>query len=104
MWDEEISIGDFVLTGGEIPAMAVADSACRLVPMSSKMRAAYRREPLERPTGISPVPRPEILKAESPRNLLSGHHANIAKKGKANLKRTLRRPDMLKPPGSVSRT
>ena len=30
--DEEISIGDFVLTGGEIPAMAVADAVCRMVP------------------------------------------------------------------------
>ena len=30
--DEEISLGDFVLTGGEIPAMAVADAVCRLVP------------------------------------------------------------------------
>ena len=41
--DEEISMGDFVLTGGEIPAMAVAG------------KLLHRREPLERPAGISPV-------------------------------------------------
>ena len=38
--DEEISLGDFVLTGGEIPAMAVADAVCRLVPGSCQTRSA----------------------------------------------------------------
>ncbi len=40
--DEEISVGDFVLTGGELPAMTVADAVCRLVPGSWPTRAAFR--------------------------------------------------------------
>ena len=54
--DEEISLGDFVLTGGEIPAMAVADAVCRLVPGVLSDPECYRGgEPLGRAAGISPV-------------------------------------------------
>ena len=53
--DEEISMGDFVLTGGEIPAMAVADCLCAWCRASAGGKLLHRREPLERPAGISPV-------------------------------------------------
>ena len=43
--DEEISMGDFVLTGGELPAMAVADAVCRMVPACCRTRSALRRSP-----------------------------------------------------------
>lgn len=97
--DEEISIGDFVLTGGEIPAMAVADSICRLIPGVLKDESCFIEEShwsslLEYPH----FSRPEIWEGRQvPEILLSGHHANIAKwRRKQSLKRTLlRRPDML---------
>ena len=50
--DEEISLGDFVLTGGEIAAMAVADSVCR---GAGRRGVLHRGEPLGRAPGISPV-------------------------------------------------
>lgn len=54
--DEEISLGDFVLTGGEIAAMAVADSVCRLVPGVLADEQCYTgREPLGRAARISAV-------------------------------------------------
>lgn len=54
--DEEISLGDFVLTGGEIPAMAVADAVCRLVPGCCPTRSAMRT----RATGTVHWRRPSI--------------------------------------------
>lgn len=63
--DEEISIGDFVLTGGEIPAMAVADAVCRWVPAFCRMRKRSRQEShwtlLEHPQ----YTRPENWRGES---------------------------------------
>ena len=77
--DEEISIGDFVLTGGEIPAMAVADAVCRMVPGVLPDEEAFTAEShwdglLEHPQ----YTRPENWRGrEVPEVLLSGHHANI---------------------------
>ena len=53
--DEELSIGDFVLTGGEIPAMALADAVCRLVPGALRRELFYRGEPLGRAVGVPPI-------------------------------------------------
>ncbi len=97
--DEEISIGDFVLTGGEIAAMAVVDATCRLVPGVLKEDASHMVESfsdglLEFPQYTRP---PEYMGMGVPEVLLSGHHENIEKwKRYQSLKRTLvKRPELL---------
>lgn len=96
--DEEISIGDFVLTGGEIPAMAVADAVCRLVPGVLPDEECYQNE--SHWNGLLEYPqysRPEVWNGlRVPEVLLSGHHENIAKwRRKQSILRTRqRRPDM----------
>lgn len=97
--DEEISIGDFVLTGGEIAAMAVVDATCRLIPGVLKEDASYTVESfneglLEYPQYTRP---PEFKGMPVPEVLLSGHHDNIEKWRRYQaLKRTYeRRPDLL---------
>lgn len=96
--DEEISIGDFVLTGGEIPAMAVADSVCRLVPGVLPDPECFEEESFW--DGMLEYPqysRPEIWQGRSvPATLISGHHANIKKwRRKQSILRTRqRRPDL----------
>jgi len=80
--DEEISIGDFVLTGGELSAMVVADSVSRLVPGvlgnedSLKFESHSTRGYLEYPQ----YTKPEVFDGlKVPRVLLSGHHGEIEK-------------------------
>lgn len=96
--DEEISLGDFVLTGGEIPAMAVADAVCRLVPGVLSDAACFTDE--SHWDGLLEYPqysRPEVWhERRVPPILLSGHHANIAKwrRKQAILRTRDRRPDM----------
>lgn len=97
--DEEISVGDFVTTGGELPALLVADAVTRLLPGVLSSEECYREEShfsglLEYPQYTRP---PEFHGKEVPEVLLSGHAANIAKWRRMHaLKRTLeRRPDML---------
>ena len=96
--DEEISLGDFVLTGGEIPAMAVADCVARMVPGVLPDRECFEDE--SHWNGLLEYPqysRPEVWHGLAvPPILLSGHHANIKKwRRKQSLWRTrLRRPDM----------
>lgn len=89
--DEEISLGDFVLTGGEIPAMAVSDAVCRLVPGVLSDEACFVNEShwdgtLEHPH----YSRPDVWHDRPvPPVLLSGHHANIEKwRRKESLRRT----------------
>ena len=96
--DEEISIGDFVLTGGEIPAMAVADAVCRMVPGVLPDETAFQEEShwnglLEYPQYTHPA---EWRGQHVPEVLLSGHHANITRwRRKMSLVRTRRdRPDL----------
>ncbi len=97
--DMEISIGDFVLTGGEIAAMAVVDAAARLIPGVLANEGSYTNEShfsglLEHPQ----YTRPNVWRGiEVPKVLLSGHHANIEKWNREqSLKNTyLKRPDML---------
>ncbi len=98
--DMELSIGDFVLTGGEIPAMAVIDTVSRLIPGVLASEGAYQNEShysglLEYPQYTRPA---EFHGVGIPDILLSGHHANIEKwKRHEALKNTLKkRPDMLK--------
>ena len=77
--DEEISLGDFVLTGGEIAAMAVADSVCRLVPGVLADEQCYTGE--SHWDGLLEYPqytRPEIWEGRAvPEVLLNGDHARI---------------------------
>ena len=96
--DEEISLGDFVLTGGEIPAMAVADSVCRLVPGVLSAEECFTGE--SHWDGLLEYPqytRPETWEGRGvPEILRSGHHANVAKwRRKQSILRTrARRPDL----------
>ena len=97
--DAEISIGDFVLTGGEIPAMAVIDAVSRLIPGVLAADSSYENEShysglLEYPQYTRPQ---EWHGVEIPEVLISGHHANIEKwKHEQSLIETLeKRPDML---------
>lgn len=77
--DEEISIGDFVLTGGEIPACIVSDAVCRLLPGVLSAPECYENESIS--SGMLEYPqytRPyEFHGVCVPPVLLSGHHANI---------------------------
>ncbi len=97
--DEEISIGDFVLTGGEIPAMAFTDALCRMVPGVLTNNECFTQEShfnglLEYPQYTKPA---EWRGIEVPEVLLSGHHANIEKwrREKAVEVTRNKRPDML---------
>ncbi len=97
--DMEISMGDFVLTGGEIPAMAVIDAVARMVPGVLTNEDSYSEEShfsglLEHPQYTRPE---EFMGRRVPDVLLSGHHANILKwKREQSLLNTLKkRPDML---------
>lgn len=97
--DMEISIGDFVLTGGEIPAMAVIDSVCRMIPGVLASESSYENEShfsglLEYPQYTRPE---EFMGVRIPDVLISGHHAKIDEwKREQSLKNTyLKRPDLL---------
>lgn len=96
--DEEISIGDYVLTGGEIPSMVIIDSLARLLPGVLKSEESYREEShyeglLEHPQYTRPR---EFKDINVPDILLSGDHAKIKKWKKIeSLKATLeKRPDL----------
>ena len=96
--DEEISMGDFVLTGGEIPAMALADCLCRMVPGVLPEESCYTDE--SHWNGLLEYPqysRPEEWHGRKvPEVLLSGHHGNVADwRTRESYKRTMaRRPDL----------
>ena len=98
--DREISIGDFVLSGGEIPAMVILDSVVRLLPGVLGNKASARNESFS--TGLLDYPqytRPaEFRGLAVPEVLLSGDHARIEKWRKEQaLKRTIeRRPELVK--------
>ncbi len=98
--DEEISIGDFVLTGGELPALVVADAVCRMLPGVLSDELCFSEEShfsglLEYPQYTRP---PEWKGREVPEVLLSGNHKNIDNWRRCkSLKITMeKRPDMLK--------
>ena len=97
--DEEISIGDYVLTGGELPAMVICDAAARLVPGVLAADECFMDE--SHYSGLLEYPhytRPEVWEGmEVPPVLLTGHHKNIAAwRHEQALRITAeRRPDML---------
>ncbi|HJS16167.1 tRNA (guanosine(37)-N1)-methyltransferase TrmD [Rheinheimera tangshanensis] len=97
--DEEWSIGDYVLSGGELPAMTLIDAVSRLVPGVLGHEESAEQDSFA--TGLLDCPhytRPAVLAdKEVPPVLLSGHHENIRRwRLKQALGRTwLRRPDML---------
>ena len=96
--DEEISLGDFVMTGGEIPALAVADAVCRLVPGVLSDPSCYENE--SHWNGMLEAPqysRPEMWHGRAvPPILLSGNHAKVDQwRRKQSILRTReRRPDL----------
>lgn len=98
--DEEISIGDYVLTGGELPALVLCDCVARMCEGVLTSSESYEEE--SHFNGLLEYPqytRPEIWEGKAvPEVLLSGHHLNIATwRQKQSLMRTrLKRPDMLK--------
>ncbi len=98
--DEEISIGDYVLTGGELPALILADSISRMLPGVLANEDAFTLEShysgmLEYPQYTRPY---EWHGMKVPQVLTTGHHANIlAWQHEQSLKRTYeRRPDLLR--------
>ena len=96
--DIEISIGDFILTGGEIPSMAVCDSVIRLIDgviqKDSTDEESFEDNLLDYPVYTRPA---NFRGMKVPDVLLSGHHANINKwRKEEQIKRTKeRRPDLL---------
>lgn len=97
--DEQISIGDFVLTGGELPALILADAVSRMVPGVLSDIECFKDE--SHYNGLLEYPqytRPDVWRGKKvPEVLLSGHHANILKwRYEQSLLRTAeRRPDLL---------
>ena len=97
--DEEISIGDYVISGGELAAMVLIDGVTRLIPGALGHEDSAEQDSFV--NGLLDTPhytRPEVLDGEAvPDVLLSGHHKNIERwRLKQALGRTwLRRPDML---------
>ena len=96
--DEEISIGDYVLTGGELPAMVLIDSVSRyidgVIDTESIKEESFSNNLLEYPQ----YTRPEVfLNKKVPEVLISGHHENIRKwRRKESLKNTCKkRPELL---------
>jgi tRNA (guanine37-N1)-methyltransferase len=97
--DAEYSLGDFVLTGGELPAMVMIDAIARLLPevlgsSGSALSDSFSDGLLEYPHYTRPV---EFMGMRVPEVLLSGNHAAIARwRRREQVKRTLqRRPDLL---------
>ncbi|MBE3595495.1 MAG: tRNA (guanosine(37)-N1)-methyltransferase TrmD [Hydrogenibacillus sp.] len=106
---DELSIGDFVLTGGELPAMVVVDAVVRLLPGAlggarSSAEESFAMGRLEYPHYTRP---PSYRGWDVPQVLRSGHHARIAawRKEQALLRTLLRRPDLFQccPPDEEER-
>ena len=98
--DEEISIGNFVLTGGELPALMLADAVSRMIPGVLSADECFEED--SHYAGLLEYPqytRPAVWRGrEVPEVLLSGHHANIRKwRREQSLLRTARkRPELLR--------
>ena len=99
MFDMEVSVGDYVLSGGEIPAMIIVDSVVRLLDGATSDRNSVLTDSYQ--SGILSEPqytRPRVFEGKSvPEVLLSGNHAEIERfRRKEALRETLlRRPDLL---------
>ncbi len=99
--DDELSIGDFVLTNGALPAMLIIDAVTRLLPGvlgddESSRDESFSQGWLEYPHYTRPA---EFRGMKVPEVLLSGHHAEIAKwrAEQAQVRTRSRRPDLLSP-------
>ena len=99
--DDELSIGDYVLTNGALPAMVVIDAVTRLLPGvlgddESSREESFSADLLEYPQYTRPA---EFRGLKAPEVLLSGNHAEIAKwrAEQARLRTKERRPDLLQP-------
>jgi tRNA (guanine37-N1)-methyltransferase len=94
----EISVGDYVLTGGEIPSMILIDSITRLIDgvitKESHENDSFQENLLDYPVYTHPV---EFMGMKVPEVLLSGHHKNIAsyRKEQQEIRTKERRPDLL---------
>lgn len=105
---EEVSIGDYVLSGGELPAMVVIDAVVRLLPgvvntSESVETESFRDGLLEGPQ----YTRPEVWRGvRVPDVLLSGHHAEIAKwrRQQAEARTRARRPDLMAAPKGTAKS
>ncbi len=97
--DEEVSIGDYILTGGEVPALAVVDAVVRLLPGVLGGEGAPEEESFQ--TGLLEYPhytRPRMFEGhQAPEELLSGDHQAVARwRRRESLRRTMKyRPDLL---------
>jgi len=98
--DDEVSVGDFVLTNGALPAMLIVDAVTRLLPGAlgddeSSADESFSHGLLEYPHYTRPA---EFRGMKVPEVLLNGHHAEIEKwrKEQAKLRTQERRPDLLK--------
>ena len=97
--DEEISIGDYVLTGGELPAMVLIDSVSRYVKGVLKEDSVEEESFTNRLLEYPQYTRPETFLGKSvPDVLISGHHENVRKwrKKQEIINTYLKRPDLLK--------
>lgn len=99
--DEEVSIGDYILTGGELPAMVLIDAIVRLIPgvlgdKNSLKFESFEGNLLEHPHYTRPA---EFRNMDVPKVLLSGDHNKIEawRKKESATKTKERRPDLLKP-------
>ncbi len=103
MFDLELSIGDYVVSGGELPAMVVIDGVLRLLPgaidAASTEEESFGAGLLEYPQWTRP---PEFEGARVPEILVGGDHAAVARwRREQALERTRRhRPDLLEPPSA----
>lgn len=99
--DEEISVGDYVLTGGELPALTVADAVCRMLPGVLSDELCFEEE--SHFSGYLEYPqytRPAVWREKAvPEVLLSGNHAKIAewRRIQSVLTTAERRPDLFDP-------
>jgi tRNA (guanine37-N1)-methyltransferase len=100
--DEELSIGDYVLTNGALPAMVIVDVVVRLLPGvlgddESSQDESFSHGMLEYPQYTRPA---DFRGMKVPEVLLSGHHAEIAKwrKEQGRMRTLARRPDLLQEP------
>ncbi len=105
--DEEISIGDYVLTGGELPAMVIADSVTRLLPgvieEESHLKESFNNNLLDYPTYTKPR---NYKGMKVPDVLLSGNHAAIKKwreEKQINIT-SIKRPDLLAKKTKIDKT
>ena len=106
--DEEISIGDYVLTGGEIPACIVVDAVARLWPGVLSDAECFEKESFSDETLLEypQYTRPYDFRGRTvPEVLLSGHHANIEKwrEEKALEKTRAARPDLIERRNEISK-